>query len=144
MSTKRLLTIFVVCIVIGVAWGLSSVLLLGHHYVASQDPADYCEYLKHRLGLIIPPGDCIHYFFNCVYDVKPPGDCSAFGKSVFFPGWASAQLTTIDGYIYHAGPNTDMYNPFLYIYSIGIAVILCAALVPSVTYLRVRKVRTTC
>jgi hypothetical protein len=116
MSSQKVAIIIVTCIIIGVTWGLVSVFSLGNHFVASQDPADY------------PPN------WDSIRDLYPPGDYSTFGKSVFFPGWASAQLTTIDGIIYYAGPNTDMHNPLLYLCSIGIGtiVILLVIFIPSV------------
>lgn len=127
MSKRKLVVIFVVCIIAGVGWGLSSVFLLGNYYVISQNPADY-------------PKD-----WNVTVDLYPPGHYSTFGKSVFFPGWASAQLTTVDGIIYYTGLNTDMYNPFLYLRSIGIATLLFLfpVFIRSVVFAKVRKTRGT-
>jgi|GEM_PF-5066152 len=127
MSRKRTRVMIAVCIMVGIGWGLCSVFLLGNCFVASQDPADY-------------PED-----WDYVCDLMPPGEYSALGKSVFFPGWASAQLTTVDGVIYYAGPNTDMYNPFLYLCSIGIGsmLLLLVAFISRLVYLSVRKMRGT-
>lgn len=117
MTGKKRAAIIAACVILGVAWGLTSVFLLGDHYLVSFYPED------------LP------------LDLMPPGEYSTFGKLVFFPGWASAQLTTIDGVIYYAGPNTDMYNPLLYLCSIGISVtiVLVAAFVGRSIHLRVRK-----
>jgi hypothetical protein len=139
MSRNKLAVVIAVFIVIGAAWGLASVFLLGNHYVVCQNPAERAEQWTRITGLYPPE------HWDSIYDLYPPGDYSTFGKSVFFPGWASAQLSTVDGIIYYAGPNTDMYNPFLYLCSIGIGAILVLLVVfiPMLAYVRVRKMRGT-
>lgn len=91
------------CVIIGVIWGLISIFLLMTSYVASEIPEDLPE------------------------DAMPPGDYSVVGKLLFFPAWASAQLTTSDGIIYATRDITGPYiigNPSLFLSSIIVATII--------------------